>query len=242
MKAPVKNWQGPNAEKIQSMFGSIAENYDAANNVLSAGIHHLWRKKLVRWSKAHAGQSVLDCASGTGDLAIEFARAVGGKGSVVGTDFCDEMIQLGPAKAKKAGLDIQFRTADVTKLPFDDQQFDISSIAFGIRNVENAQAGIKELARVVRPGGQVMILEFGQPVIPGFRGAYNFYSKNILPTIGGWVTGRKDAFQYLQDSSSNFPCRETFVDFMHETGMFGSIEFKSLSGGIAYIYKAERLN
>lgn len=235
--SPSPNWQGPQAEKIQNMFGAIAKNYDKANTVLSGGVHHLWRKKLVKWSGIGKGRSVLDCATGTGDLAIEFAKAVGPEGLVIGTDFCREMIDLAPEKARQAGVDVGFKTADVTNLPFADGQFDLSSIAFGIRNVENTRQGISELARVVKPGGTVMILEFGQPAIPGFREAYNFYSRKVLPTIGGWVTGEKEAYSYLQNSSSNFPCRGDFVELMMSTGAFASVEFTGLTGGIAYIYK-----
>lgn len=227
----------PKAEQVRSMFNDIAANYDLANTVMSAGVHHLWRKALVRWSGAQSGQRVLDCATGTGDLAIEFATVVGPTGAVVGTDFSPGMLESAPAKASRRGLKIDFSQADVTQLPFDDGSFDISSISFGIRNVEDPVRGLSELARVVRPGGVVMILEFGQPSVPGFRQAYDLYSKHLLPRVGGWVTGRRKAYEYLQDSSAQFPCREGFVDLMKRTGRFSSCDYKSVSFGIAYIYK-----
>lgn len=227
----------PKAEQVRSMFNDIAENYDLANTVMSAGVHHLWRKALVQWSEASPGQKVLDCATGTGDLAIEFALTVGPTGTVVGTDFSPGMLAPAPEKAAKRGLDIKFEQADVTALPYADASFDISSISFGIRNVENPVKGLSELARVVRPGGTVMVLEFGQPRIPGFREAYNFYSKYLLPKVGGWVTGRRQAYEYLQDSSAQFPCREGFVDLMKQTGRFESIDYRPVSFGIAYLYK-----
>jgi demethylmenaquinone methyltransferase/2-methoxy-6-polyprenyl-1,4-benzoquinol methylase len=227
----------PKAEQVRSMFNEIAENYDLANNVMSAGVHHLWRKALVAWSEAKPGQRVLDCATGTGDLAIEFALAVGPTGKVVGTDFSPGMLGPAPAKAMKRGLDINFEQADVTALPYADRSFDISSISFGIRNVENPVKGLAELARVVRPGGVVMVLEFGQPRVPGFRQAYNFYSKHLLPKVGGWVTGRRHAYEYLQDSSAQFPCREGFIDLMNQTGRFSDVDFRPVTFGIAYLYK-----
>ena len=227
----------PKAEQVRSMFDDISPNYDLANTVMSAGVHHLWRKSLVAWSGARVGDRVLDCATGTGDLAIEFKKTVGPTGVVIGTDFSPGMLSPAPAKAAKLGLDIQFSQADVTNLPFTDNLFDISSISFGIRNVEEPLKGLSELARVVRPGGTVMVLEFGQPRIPGFRQAYNFYSKYILPKVGGLVTGRRKAYEYLQDSSAQFPCREDFVELMSQTGRYDQIDYRPVSFGIAYLYK-----
>lgn len=229
--------QGPDAEKIRSMFNEIAHGYDRANTVLSGGIHHLWRKALVKWSGASKGQRVLDCATGTGDLAIEFKRAVGPAGDVVGTDFSPGMLAPAPAKALRMGMAITFEQADVTHLAYADRSFDVSSISFGIRNVQDPLKGLSELARVVRPGGVVMVLEFGQPSTPGFREVYDFYSRRVLPRIGGLVTGKPQAYEYLQNSSAKFPCGEEFVSLMKQTGFFESVESRPLSFGIAYMYK-----
>ena len=226
----------PNPEIIRSMFSKVAANYDKGNNVLSMGIHHLWRKKLVRYSGAKLGQSVLDCATGTGDLAIEFKKTVQ-TGKVIGTDFCPEMLIPAPAKAKERGLDIQFEQADVTALQYADKTFDITSISFGIRNVSDPVKALKEMARVTKSGGAVMVLEFGQVRVPLFGPLYNFYSENILPKIGGLVTGQKEAYEYLQKSSAAFPCREEFLSLMDESSAFQHREFIALTGGIAYIYK-----
>lgn len=226
----------PNPETVRQMFSKVAANYDKANSVLSIGIHHLWRKKLVKLSGAQSGQKVLDCATGTGDLAIEFKKVVGKNGEVIGTDFCPEMLEPAPRKALEKGLDIKFEQADVTQLKYQNSYFDIASISFGIRNVQNPARGISEMARVCKPGGRVMVLEFGQVQLPIFASVYNFYSEKILPTIGGWVTGQKDAYQYLQKSSAQFPCRQEFINLMNETGQFSHCEYHSLSGGIAYIY------
>ena len=241
MTSPVADTvAGPQAEKINSMFGEIAGRYDLANTILSAGIHHLWRSAVVRWSGVKAGSRVLDCATGTGDLAIAFKKVVGSTGVVIGTDFCAEMLVPAPAKAAKQNLDIRFEQADVTKLPFADASFDASSISFGIRNVQNPVQGLKELARVVRPGGVVMVLEFGQPTWPGVQQAYEFYSSRVLPKIGGWITGRPQAYEYLQNSSAKFPCRDEFVAMMMNTGEFESCEFRTLTFGIAYMYRGVR--
>lgn len=229
--------QGPQAEKIRSMFGEIAGKYDLANTILSAGIHHLWRKSLVKWSGAKKGDRVLDCATGTGDLAIEFKQVVDGAGEVTGTDFCAEMLIPAPDKAARKGLSIKFEQADVTNLSYKDASFDISSISFGIRNVQDPVKGLSELARVVRPGGVVMVLEFGQPTIPGVDQAYRFYSTKVLPKIGGLITGRPQAYEYLQGSSAQFPCREGFLDLMKQTDRFSSVEYRTLTMGIAYMYK-----
>ncbi|MEN0059934.1 MAG: bifunctional demethylmenaquinone methyltransferase/2-methoxy-6-polyprenyl-1,4-benzoquinol methylase UbiE, partial [Bdellovibrio sp.] len=208
----------PNPEIIRAMFSKVAARYDRGNNVLSMGIHHLWRKKLVRYSGAQPGHHVLDCATGTGDLAIEFKKAVGPTGVVLGTDFCAEMLIPAPAKARELGLEIQFEQADVTQLQYADNRFDRASISFGIRNVGDPVKALQEMARVTKPGGQVLILEFGQVSLPIFGSIYNFYSQNILPKIGGWVTGQKEAYEYLQKSSAAFPCREEFVKLMQDSG------------------------
>ena len=156
-------------QKIRSMFGSIASLYDMANTVLSGGIHHLWRRELVRLSRAERGFRILDCATGTGDLAFEFKKQVGVEGQVIGSDFCEEMLVHAREKSQKRNLNLVFETNDVTKLSYPNASFDVASIAFGIRNVSDPVKAISELARVVRPGGKVMILEFGQPETPVFK-------------------------------------------------------------------------
>ena len=224
---------GPDPTKIRSMFASIASRYDRTNTVLSAGIHHLWRRKAVRWSGAKAGERVLDCATGTGDLAVAFKKAVGADGNVVGTDFVPEMIQL----AREKTSDVSFELADVTDLPYDDATFDIASIAFGIRNVADPRKGIAEMARVVRPGGRVIVLEFGQPRRRALSRVYDWYARHILPRLGGAITGDRAAYEYLQKSAGRFPCGEDFVALMREAADFASVDYAPLSMGIAYLYR-----
>ena len=227
------------SSQIRAMFASIADRYDRGNQVLSLGFHHGWRRMTVRESGAKPGDRVLDCATGTGDLALEWKRAVGAEGAVTGTDFCAEMLALAPAKAERAGLPVRFETADVLALPYPNGAFDVASIAFGIRNVENPTRGICELARVVKPGGRVVVLEFGQPGGPLFGAAFRFYSHTLLPRIGGWVSGQRSAYEYLDRTASEFPSGERFATLMRETGAFREVRLHPLAGGVVYVYVGE---
>lgn len=231
------SYQGPNPDIIKSMFKKVAPSYDRGNDILSVGIHHQWRKKLVRLANVQPGMAILDCATGTGDLAIEFKKAVGPQGSVIGTDFSEDMLLTAPAKAKAQNLDIHYQTADVMNLPFNDAQFDRVSISFGIRNVQDPKKAIQEMARVTKPGGQILILEFGQMKTPVIKDLYKFYSEKVLPYVGGLVTGQTEAYKYLQKSSAKFPCREEFLKWMDETNQFTVTQYEPVSFGIAYIYQ-----
>ena len=218
------------------MFASIAHSYDRANQILSFGLHHRWRAAAVRESGARTGHRVLDCATGTGDLAIAFRRAVGESGEVVGTDFCDEMLALASRKAARAVARIRFEPADVLALPYEDGTFDIASIAFGIRNVEDPMRGLQEMARVLRPGGRVVVLEFGQPGGSLFAPLYRFYSHRILPRVGGWVSGERSAYEYLDRTASRFPAGERFAGLMRQSGAFEEVRARPLTGGVVYVY------
>jgi demethylmenaquinone methyltransferase/2-methoxy-6-polyprenyl-1,4-benzoquinol methylase len=229
----MSNYTGPDPAKIRSMFATISRRYDRANTVLSGGVHHLWRRKAVRWSEAKSGDRVLDCGTGTGDLAIAFRKVVGDRGRVVGTDFVPEMLEL----AREKATNIEWDVADVTRLAFDDATFDVASISFGIRNVNDPRKGIAEMTRVVRSGGRVIVLEFGQPRNRLFGALYDWYSRHILPRLGGVVTGERDAYSYLQTSSERFPSGDDFVAIMRAAGDFASIEHVPLTFGIAYLYK-----
>jgi len=223
-------YAGPDPQRIRSMFAAISARYDRANTVLSAGVHHRWRRQAVRWSGARPGDAVLDCATGTGDLAIAFRNA---GARVVATDFVPEMLAIARTKSP----DIEFRLADVMSLPFDDAAFDVAAIAFGIRNVADPARGIAEMARVVRPGGRVVVLELGSPPNALFRALYDTYRRHALPRVGGVLTGQRGAYEYLETSSADFPCGEAFAELMRSSGRFARVEHRALTFGIAYLYR-----
>jgi len=222
--------------EVREMFASIARRYDTANEVLSLGIHKGWRRAAVHLSGAAPGERVLDCATGTGDLALEFKRAVGASGEVIGTDFCAEMLESAPAKAAKAGLQVKFAVADVLALPYPDGQFDVASIAFGIRNVDDPLLCLREMARVVKPGGCVIVLEFGQPRGP-FGALFRAYSRGVMPVVGGLLTGNRAAYEYLPRTAAAFPAGEKFLGVMRESDAFSAMEAHPLTFGTAYVYR-----
>jgi demethylmenaquinone methyltransferase/2-methoxy-6-polyprenyl-1,4-benzoquinol methylase len=223
------------SEKVRRMFADISGDYDKINTVLSFGIHHLWRDQAVKLSGAKEGDKVLDCATGTGDLAIAFKKAVGDTGEALGTDFCAEMMESAPQKVAKQNLNIDFEVADVMNLPYEDDRFTLASIGFGIRNVDDPIQALREMGRVVVRGGRVVVLEFGQP--NGLlKYPYEFYSQQVMPTVGGWLSGNREAYTYLPESSAHFPGGSDFVELMKEVGCFTRLKTKKLTGGIAYIY------
>ncbi len=223
------------SEQVKQMFGSIAGRYDFVNTVLSFGIHHRWRSKAVKLCGAKKGDHVLDCATGTGDFAIAFKKVVGPEGHVTGTDFSQPMIEPAPGKARKKGLEIHFEVADAMNLPYEEDRFDIASIAFGIRNVDDPLVCLKELGRVVKPGGKVVVLEFGQPY-GIMKAPFRIYSKYVMPTVGGILSGNRDAYEYLPETSAKFPAAEKFTDLMQEAGCYKTQTYHTLQSGVAYIY------
>jgi len=226
------------SESVRNMFSKIAPRYDLANDVLSLGTHRRWRKKAVKLARAAPGNTVLDCATGTGDLALAFKRAVGPQGHVIGTDFCADMLNLAPAKAKKAGLEVHFEVADAMALPYPDASFDIVSISFGIRNVDNPQRCLLEMARVLKHGGRALIVEFGQP--KGlFGNFFRLYSKHVIPFVGKCLTGNRSAYEYLPKTSAAFPSGDAFLSLMEQTAAFHTTQACPLSFGIAYAYIGE---
>lgn len=222
------------SEQVREMFASIARRYDAANEVLSLGVHRAWRRAAVRLSGAAPGDRVLDCATGTGDLALRFKRVVGTRGEVIGTDFCSEMLAAAPAKARRAGLDVRFEVADVLALPYPDASFDVASIGFGIRNVDDPVRCLREMARVVRREGRVVVLEFGQARGP-FGALFGVYS-HLVPAIGAAITGNRAAYEYLPRTAAAFPAGDRFLSLMDEAGTFAQRSATPLMSGAVYVY------
>ncbi len=225
---------------IQAMFDSIAKRYDLANTVLSFGIHHWWRRSLVKASGVTAGASVLDAATGTGDLAFAFARTLGATGRVIGGDFSEQMLECAREKQQGRWPWLSFQSADVMSLPFADCSFDAVSISFGIRNVADPERGLSELARVLKPGGRLMVLEFGTGSNNLWGTLFRWYSTKVLPVIGGLVTGKPDAYRYLEKSSAGFPSRDEFAALIKRSANWTSVNWRSLSGGIAFLYTAQK--
>lgn len=224
--------------RIKDMFNSLAKNYDVANDVLSFGMHRLWKKELV--SKIpKEGVDALDCATGTGDIAI-LIKKHSPKTKLTAIDFSEKMIEQAPPKAKKEGIeDIQFLVADILKLPFANNSFDHITISFGIRNVENLLSAIAEFERILKPKGTLHVLEFGQPQGPAWSKVYSSYHRSVLPVVGGLITGNIKAYSYLNKSSEEFPSGESFIKQFPPT-VWKAIETNPLLGGIAYIYRIQK--
>jgi demethylmenaquinone methyltransferase/2-methoxy-6-polyprenyl-1,4-benzoquinol methylase len=202
------------------MFASIAGTYDFLNHLLSLNQDRGWRRAAVEASGAAPGDVVLDVCTGTGDLAMELARAVGPTGRVVGTDFCEAMVRLGVPKAGRERAPVRLGVADTLRLPFRDGRFRAVTVGFGIRNVADLGAGIREMARVTAPGGRIAILEFTQPSNPLFRFVYYVYFLILLPILGNLVTGgKRNAYGYLPRSVLRFPDREKLRRLVEECGL-----------------------
>ncbi|MBM4055304.1 MAG: bifunctional demethylmenaquinone methyltransferase/2-methoxy-6-polyprenyl-1,4-benzoquinol methylase UbiE [Planctomycetes bacterium] len=209
-------------EHIRRMFGSIAGVYDLLNTILSFNLDKSWRKFAVKVSNVTPDAKVLDVCTGTGDLAIEYSSKLNDRGKVIGSDFCHEMLTLANKKLRKRNLStkINILRADTLRLPFHDNYFQVSSVAFGIRNVSDLNAGISEMARITASGGRVVILEFSQPTNILFQKIYYFYFKKILPFIGKIISkSRYNAYSYLPSSVLNFPDRYGLKKRMESCGL-----------------------
>ncbi len=224
-------------EKIRSMFSTIAPRYDLLNRVLSLGIDRQWRKFAVSQLPSGEKSLFLDVATGTCDVALEIIRQHSAETRVVGVDFSEGMLKRGREKVREAELEkrIEVRFADVTALPFDDNRFDAAIIAFGIRNVQDFKKGIMEMGRVVRSGGNVVILEFTSIQNPFFKVPYRFYLTKVLPFIGEFISGKKGAYKYLPSSMLEFPGPEEFKKEMEQTGLI-HVLYHRLSLGIAAVH------
>ena len=227
------------SEQVKEMFSNISKDYDKMNDVLSFNMHNTWKQKLVELSEATLGDSVLDCASGTGDLAILFKKKVEG-GDVTATDFCNDMLKYAKPKASNLGLDINSELADAMNLQFEDNKFDITSISYGIRNVDDTPTALKELARVTKKGGKVAVLETGQPPLY-LKPFYAVVTRFFMPIVGRMIAKEKSAYNYLAETASKYPYGQEFVDIMKTTGKFGKVKAYPQFFGASYIYIAEVL-
>jgi demethylmenaquinone methyltransferase/2-methoxy-6-polyprenyl-1,4-benzoquinol methylase len=222
------------------MFSGIATRYDLLNHLLSGNIDQRWRRlvaKRLQASLMGADARALDVACGTGDLSLAIVKATGAQ--VVGTDFCRPMLEIAARKAVEQKQSIPFVEGDALRLPFNDRSFEAVSIAFGLRNLSSVEGGLKELWRVLKPGGRVAVLEFSSPVVPGFRALFQFYFTRVLPRIGGLVSGSRGAYEYLPDSVSRFPDQERLAALMRGVG-FAEVSYQNLTGGIAALHLGTR--
>ncbi|MGA1190656.1 MAG: ubiquinone/menaquinone biosynthesis methyltransferase [Bdellovibrionota bacterium] len=220
-------------KEVQEMFGSIAERYDIANSCLSLGIHKWWRRQLSRaWRRLSVSGPILDLCSGTGDILFELEKTFP---HCIGADFCLPMLEQG----KKRKESSTFLQADALKLPFLDETFALITVSFGVRNLEKLELGLQEMFRVLKPGGHLLVMEFGQPRNRAWRALFSLYSFQIMPFLGGLLTGNRAAYEYLPRTSQKFPCGKAFIDQLKVAG-FSSCTAQSLSGGVAYIYYGQK--
>lgn len=219
------------------MFGEIAPNYDRMNHLLSMNVDRYWRSKTVKILNPNFTDPILDCCTGTGDLAFAFYRKTQGRVPVMASDFCFEMLEIGEQKRLQRGdQKLSFIEADTQDMPFDDNQFQIVSVAFGLRNVEDTDRGLREMVRVCKLGGQIAILEFSTPRREPIKSAYQWYFKNVLPRIGqALARNSSSAYNYLPDSVGEFPAYEALTDRMRQAGM-SKADFYPLTFGIATLY------
>ena len=225
------------SQTVREMFDGIAFRYDLTNRVLSMGTDVGWRRQVIRGLKLSRPARVLDLATGTGDLALGLARALGAGSRVVGCDFSMPMLAQARDKARAAGAEqCAWCQGDAMALPMTDDAFDGATISFGIRNVDDPLGALRELRRVLRPGGVLGVLEFGQPSGRLFGAVFSWYSRVMIPRIGGWLTGAREAYEYLPRTSAAFPCGEAFLALMARAG-FGELTMRRFSLGIAWCYR-----
>ena len=223
---------------VRAMFEEIAPSYDRLNHLLSLNIDKRWRRLVVRQLRdliERPEAMALDLCCGTADLTIELARYT----RVIGCDFCHPMLVLGHQKVGNTANGAYLTEGDALRLPFAEGQFDAVTIAFGLRNLAHVEGGLSEMRRVLKPGGRVAILEFSQPVLPLLRPLFQFYFHQILPRIGGLISGSSEAYRYLPQSVRHFPDQRALAEMMRSVG-FESVRYQNLSGGIAALHLGER--
>ena len=222
------------ARHVRSVFDSVASRYDLMNDLMSAGMHRLWKAYTVQVADVREGHQVLDIAGGTGDLAMAFARRVGASGRVVHTDINEAMLRTGRNRLLDHGLALPTLVCDAEHLPFPDQTFDRVSVAFGLRNMTHKDQALREMKRVLKPGGKLLVLEFSRVAQP-LQKAYDWYSFEVLPRLGRMVAGDADSYRYLAESIRMHPDQEALKTLMKESG-FGHVDFHNLSAGVVALH------
>ena len=228
------------SEQVKDMFDNIAPAYDSMNRLMTLGIDRRWRKKCVKLVSEVTPESILDIATGTGDLTIAMAKAMP-DAKITGVDLSEKMLALGRKKIAEQKLEgnITLQTADALNLPFDDNSFDAVTIAFGVRNFEHLDRGYAEMARVLRPGGKLVVLELSSPASKWVKPFYRFYTKCIIPAVGRFVSKDRRAYSYLPESIAAVPARSAMTAIM-ESGGLTEPKWKSLTFGVATIYTASK--
>ena len=222
------------ARRVRGVFDSVASRYDLMNDLMSAGLHRAWKAYTVMVANVQPGQRVLDIAGGTGDLALAFAKKVGPTGQVGHTDINEAMLRIGRDRLLDAGVILPTAVCDAEKLPFPDGHFDLVSVAFGLRNMTHKDAALREMARVLKPGGKLLVLEFSQVAKP-LRKAYDVYSFSVLPRLGQLVAGDADSYRYLAESIRMHPNQQELKALMKSNG-FGHVDFHNMAGGVVALH------
>ncbi len=222
------------ARRVRGVFDSVASRYDVMNDVMSLGLHRVWKAYTLAISGVREGQRVLDIAGGTGDLALAFARKVGPRGEVVHTDINEAMLRTGRDRLLDAGVVLPTVVCDAEKLPFASDRFDVVSVAFGLRNMTHKDLALREMQRVLRPGGRLLVLEFSQVAAP-LRRAYDWYSFQVLPRLGRWVAGDEASYRYLAESIRMHPGQAELRALMKTAG-FGHVDVHNLSAGVVALH------
>jgi demethylmenaquinone methyltransferase/2-methoxy-6-polyprenyl-1,4-benzoquinol methylase len=226
-------------KKVGEVFHSVAKNYDLMNDMMSAGVHRLWKRFTIDLSGVHSGQSVLDLAGGSGDLTRALSKKVGPKGQVILADINAAMLSVGRDRLLDEGLlgNIEYVQANAENLPFSENSFHCITMAFGLRNVTDKDAALRSIFRSCKPGGKVMILEFSTPTLPGLKSIYDWYSFNVLPKLGQLFANDADSYQYLAESIRMHPPQEELKSMIENAG-FEDCHYHNLTGGIVALHVA----
>ncbi|MBT4872084.1 MAG: bifunctional demethylmenaquinone methyltransferase/2-methoxy-6-polyprenyl-1,4-benzoquinol methylase UbiE [Marinovum sp.] len=229
------------AGRVQGVFGSVASRYDIMNDVMSGGIHRLWKDAMMDWLAPRSGQKLLDVAGGTGDIAYRFLKRAG-QGHATVLDLTEEMLVEGRKRAEANQMidQLDWSIGDAMALPFPDNSFDVYTISFGIRNVTRPQDALNEAFRVLRPGGRLMVLEFSQIPNPAMQWAYDRYSFNLIPLMGQLIANDRDSYQYLVESIRKFPDQDMFLNMVRSAG-FENAKYRNLTAGVACLHSGWKI-